>query len=113
MLARLPEMNAGTDELPTGAQLLIAEAPPGTSGYDDLARSAESVDIEGGTLRVAGLLDLLRIADASPDPGARRRALAYQAVLDVQRAQSEHVQVDDMSDEEKIQAWLGRQIPVE
>jgi transcriptional regulator with XRE-family HTH domain len=112
MLERLLEMRARTSELPLGRRLSIIECPPGTSGYDDLARSAESVDINGGTLRVAGLLDLLRVADASPDPGARRRALAYQAVLDVQRAQSEHVQVDDKSDEEKIQAWLSKQIPV-
>ena len=33
-----------------------------------------------------GSIDLLRIADASPDSDARRRALAYQAVLDVERA---------------------------
>jgi transcriptional regulator with XRE-family HTH domain len=108
MLERLSEMRAGIDELPLGRRLSIIECPPGTSGYDDLARSAESVDIHGGALRVAGLLDLLRIADASPEPGGRRRALAYQAVLDVQRAQSEHVQVDDNSDEEKIQAWLSK-----
>jgi hypothetical protein len=36
-------------------------------------------------VRVAGVLDLLRIADASPDLDARRSALAYRVVLEVQR----------------------------
>lgn len=38
---------------------------------------------------MARLVDLLRIADASSSRGARRQALAYQAVLDVMRAQTE------------------------
>lgn len=109
---RLRATGDGTYELPSGGRLSIIENPPGTSGYDDLARNAESVDVGGGAVLVAGLLDLLRIADASPNPAARRRALAYQAVLDVQRAQDQRRQVDDTSDQEKIQAWLSEQIPV-
>lgn len=101
---------AGAYELPSGGRLSIVQTPPGTSGYVDLARGAESVDVEGKTVEVAGLLDLLRIADASPDPDARRHALAYQAVLDVQRAQAEK-RVDDRSDGQKIEAWLSEQVP--
>jgi len=98
-------------ELPSGGRLSIVQIPPGTSGYGDLARGAESVDVEGKTVQVAGLLDLLRIADASPDPDARRHALAYQAVLDVQRARAEPKPVDDRSDGEKVEAWLSEQVP--
>ena len=101
----------GAYELPSGARLSIVQIPPGTSGYGDLARGAESVDLESETVQVAGLLDLLRIADASTDPEARRHALAYQAVLDVQRARAEPKPVDDRSDGEKIEAWLSEQVP--
>jgi len=102
---------SGAYELPVGGRLSIVQIPPGTSGYADLARGAESVDVEGKTVRVAGLLDLLRIADASTDPGARRHALAYQAVLDVQRAQERPKPVDDRSESQKIEAWLSEQVP--
>lgn len=90
----------------------LLDAPDGTHGFGDLARGAESVEVGGGTVQVASLLDLLRIADASPDPYARRHALAYQAVLDVQRARREALPTEGGSDEEKIQAWLRRQTPV-
>lgn len=101
----------GACDLSAGGRLSIVEVPPGTSGYEDLARGAESVDVEGNTVQVAALLDLLRIADASPDPDARRHALAYQAVLDVQRAREEPRPVDDRSDRQKIEAWLSEQVP--
>ncbi len=106
------EAAGGAYELPSGGRLLITENPVGTSGYGDLARGAELIEVDGGDVRVAGLLDLLRIADASPDPGTRRDALAYQAVLDVQRAQSELPTADEHTDEERIRAWLSEQIPV-
>jgi DNA-binding XRE family transcriptional regulator len=102
----------GPYELPLGGRLLVTEIPPGTAGFGDLARDADRVEINGGAVRVAGLRDLLRIADASPHPDARRHALACSAVLDVQSAQHEAPVTDDRSDEEKIQAWLSRQIPV-
>jgi len=99
-------------ELPSGVRLVVTDAPKGTVGYGDLARGAEAVDVDGGVVQVAGLLDLLRIADASPDPDARRHALAYRAVLDVQRAQGEPRLADGRTDEERIQAWVSEQIPV-
>jgi len=79
----------------SGRRLAITETPAATSGYEDLARGAEAVKVDGGTVQVASLLDLLRIADASPDPDARRHALAYGAVLDVQRARGEFRTADD------------------
>jgi transcriptional regulator with XRE-family HTH domain len=95
-----------------GGRLLVTEVPSGTAGFVDLARDANQVEIDGGVVRVAGLRDLLRIADASPYPDARRHALAYSAVLDVQSANHKARVADDCDDEEKIQAWLSRQIPV-
>ena len=106
------EAAAGTYELPSGGHLLITDAPNGTMGYADLARGSESVEVDGRQVQVAGLLDLLRIADASPDRNARRDALAYRAVLDVQQAQAETPRVNGRTGEERIQAWLSKQIPV-
>lgn len=104
------EVCAEEDEF--GECLLVTKVPPGTAGFGDLARGAGMVEINSGAVHVASLLDLLRIADASPYPDAGRHALAYRAVLDVQRAQSNVRVVDDRSDEEKIQAWLSRQTVV-
>jgi transcriptional regulator with XRE-family HTH domain len=102
----------GELSLGEGESVLVTVLPPGTAGFGDLARGAESIGVGGRTLQVAGLLDLLRIADASSDPSARRQALAYQAVLDVQRARLKVGAADDRGDEEKIEEWLSRQIPV-
>lgn len=103
---------AGAHEFRCGGRLTLTEAPAGTAGYGDLARGAESVELDGGEVQVAGLLDLLRIADASPDADARRDSLAYRAVLDVQRAQEEPRPPGGRSDDERIQAWLSKQTPV-
>jgi hypothetical protein len=103
---------AGAHELPSGGHLIITAAPKGTTGYGDLARGSESLEVNGGEVHVAGLLDLLRIADASPDRGARRHALAYRAVLDVQRARAQARTVDRRTDEQRIEAWLSEQTPV-
>jgi transcriptional regulator with XRE-family HTH domain len=41
--------------------------PPGTGGYRDLVRDARPVEVDGGTVRVASLADVVRIA-AATDP---------------------------------------------
>lgn len=89
ILSGVQASGTGAYELPSGGRFSIVELPPGTSGYEDLAGGAETVGVESETVQVAGLLDLLRIGDASLDPGARRHALAYEAVLDVKRARAE------------------------
>ena len=99
--------------LPGDGSVLVTEIPPGTGGFGDLARDAEPIGIStaprgkgartgepesmgagGGTVLVASLLDLLRIADASPaGADGRRHAQAYGAVLDVlESAQQEEAQ---------------------
>ncbi|MDQ6807132.1 MAG: helix-turn-helix transcriptional regulator [Actinomycetota bacterium] len=98
--------------LPTGARLRAVDAPPGTHGFRDLWRGAEPVDVDGGELHVANVLDLLRIADASDRRSARLEALAYQAVLDVQDARSKEPTEDGRTATERIEAWLKHQTPV-
>lgn len=93
------------------AVVLVLE-PPGTTGFGDLARSAVTFEVDGGEVRVAGLLDLLRIADASPAPAARRHALAYRAVLDVHRARQGPTGGQERTAQEGIGEWLSRQTPV-
>ena len=96
-----------------GVRLIVDEMPTGTFGFGDLARGAEVLMVgRSSEVRVAGLLDLLRIAEASRAPAARREALAYQAVLDVKRASGDKARRDDRTAEEKIEAWVMRQTPV-
>jgi transcriptional regulator with XRE-family HTH domain len=62
-----------------GTELVIAPAPPGTHGYDDLRRDATQVEVaEDLAVTVASLVDLVRVAEASDDRGrvpALRRTL--------------------------------------
>ncbi len=95
-----------------GVRLIVDETPAGTFGSGDLARGAQAVEVGSSEVRIAGLLDLLRIADASGRLAARREALAYQAVLDVERAQGDARRGDDRTAEEKIEAWVMRQTAV-
>ncbi|HEX4189333.1 MAG TPA: helix-turn-helix transcriptional regulator [Solirubrobacteraceae bacterium] len=69
--------------LPSGGELHATLVPPGTRGYSDLLRDAQSVPIAPGvSVRVASLIDLIRIAEASPDPDARTFVPALWATLD-------------------------------
>jgi len=99
-------------DLPQGGQLILTEVPSGTAGFADLARGAETIQIGDGAVMVAGLLDLLRIADASPEGVGRRQALAYGAVLDVERARRQRRAGAVLTDDERIREWLSRQAPV-
>lgn len=66
---RRPLPGAERWEVPAlGTTLAIEPRPPGTSGYRDLARGASDERlVAGGPTQVAGLLDLIRIADSSVD----------------------------------------------
>ena len=75
--------------LSTGGELHATLLPPGTRGYRDLARDAETMQIAPGTsVRVASLLDVIRIAKASPDAGARASVPALWATLEMHRRQA-------------------------
>lgn len=76
--------------LPDGGELHTTALPAGTRGYRDLARDAETMQIAPDTsVRVASLLDLIRIAEASPDDRARASVPALWATLEMRR-QTQH-----------------------
>lgn len=57
---------------PIGGALAHVRTPPGTDGFSDLVRHAKSLELETGLeVRVASLLDLIRMADASIEPADR------------------------------------------
>jgi transcriptional regulator with XRE-family HTH domain len=72
--------------LPSRAELHATFVPPGTRGYADLLRDAQTMQIAPGvSVRVASLIDLIRIAEASPDPDARMFVSALWAALEMRR----------------------------
>jgi transcriptional regulator with XRE-family HTH domain len=99
-------------ELPGGATLHVVDAPAGTHGFEDLRRGSDLITTPGGDVRVASVIDLLRIADASRSKTACRDALAYQAVLDVLQAQRKRRPPDDRSLPAKIDATLRGRSPI-
>lgn len=77
-------------ELPAGGELHATPLPAGTRGYRDLARDAETVQIApSASVKVASLLDLIRIAEASPDDRARASVPALWATLEMRRRQAQ------------------------
>jgi transcriptional regulator with XRE-family HTH domain len=75
-----------------GGELRVTPDVAGTGGYRDLARDAEPTQIAPGVVvRVASLIDLIRIAEASPDPDARVHVPALWATLAERRRRDEAV----------------------
>jgi hypothetical protein len=95
-----------------GVSVVIDEDPAGTGGEADLARNRVAFETPARALEAAGLIDLLRIADASAARTARRDSLALQAVLDVQREQHAAGAPDDRAAGDRIAEWLSEQTPV-
>lgn len=83
---------------------------PGSSGWRDLNAGAEDVVVEEGvTVRVVGVLDLLRVALSDrEDPAAGRKALALDGALRARRAASPVV--DEVGPAERVERWLQAQI---
>jgi len=99
-------------ELGGGVRLRVVATPAGTAGLPDLWRGSEPVVTPAGEIRVASLVDLLRIADASRSKSAYQESLAYQAVLDVKAARAAAAVASDQTDAERVEAWLNQQTPV-
>jgi len=67
-----------------GLELVIAPAPAGTQGYDDLRRDAITIVLaENLQVHVASMIDLVRIAEASTDTHDRARIPALRATLEL------------------------------
>jgi transcriptional regulator with XRE-family HTH domain len=105
------ETRSGRHIVSGGVSVVIDEAPAGTAGEVDLARNRVAFETPAGALDAAGLIDLLRIADASDARTARRDSLALQAVLDVQRERVAAGSSDERAAVDKINEWLSRQTP--
>jgi transcriptional regulator with XRE-family HTH domain len=69
-----------------GAELAAISRPPGTSGWLDLRRDATPVALGRGVRPlVASLADLVRIAEASPDPDEHAQVVALRTTLELAR----------------------------
>ena len=112
LIAIGPRVARDEYELRGGVRLRVVAEPAGTGGLLDLWRGSERVSTPDGEIRVASLVDLLRIADASTHRSARLEALAYQAVLDVEDAQRSVPTRTDGAATEPVEAWLRQQTPV-
>src|SRR5271166_4944651 len=74
----------------SGAELHVSAAPPGTRGYRDLDRDARSMLIAPEvSVRVASLIDLIRVADASTGPDGRVFVPALWATLETEQRRAE------------------------
>lgn len=77
----------GTWGLPKlAAELTAVQCPPGTFGWTDLRRDATTMPV-GPDLRlfVASLADLVRIAEASPNPEQHAQVVALRTTLELTR----------------------------
>ena len=70
-----------------GLELVIAPAPAGSRGYEDLRRNATAIQL-GKDLEVAvtSLIDLVRLAEASPAEHDRGRVPALRRTLELATA---------------------------
>jgi len=67
------------------ARLIAHQRPPRTSGYQDLARDAASVVIGDRPVRVASLIDLIRMAEGDPFSTLRTFTAALWSTLEMVR----------------------------
>lgn len=104
--AELTEQLAASDltpigddyEMASGQRISVVRQPPGTAGPRDLLRGAETIELPSGPIRLASVLDLLRIADARDGGSRSRETLALQAVLEVERARTASTPAVDRTD---------------
>jgi transcriptional regulator with XRE-family HTH domain len=68
-------------KLPGGGAVVLAGALPGSGDFADLRRSAQQVELDGASVRVAHPRDLLRLADASIRESEQARVPGLRALL--------------------------------
>lgn len=64
-------------------RLDLVFVPSGTAGYDDLARSAIEVDVDGVRVLVASLQDVIRSKEAANRPRDREQLPTLRRLLDL------------------------------
>lgn len=109
VVAPAAEVDALRDVLGTETSVRLVSAPAGTYGYRDLSRGAEDMVVDGLPVRVAGLVDLLRIALADTAPHARQWALALEATLQEARRPLASPPDPDPQGGQAAEAWLASQ----
>lgn len=89
--------------VPDGGQVAMVRRPAGTRGYADLRRDAVAIAVgDDVTALVASLIDLIRIAEASPRPDDRADTVALRTTLE--RLRSEGV-AETRTPQEIIASW--------
>lgn len=111
-LRHAKDMVAG---LPGREHVRLLDTLPGTAGYPDLARNAVWTDVDGVEVRVAALVDLLRVAHSDDGRYSRRFARAFDETLRLTerlhepRKPSGERQPSERQAREEVERWLERQ----
>lgn len=87
----LGQVGSWTLETSSGELDLIFE-PSGTTGYDDLRRSAVSVDLWGQEVLVASLVDVIRMKEAAGRPKDLAQLPALRQTLEAVREREQRAQ---------------------
>ncbi len=93
-------------------RVCLLDAPAGTRGFADLARAAEEVSVDGATVEVAALVDLMRIALTDRGPYSQRFALALDATLQLTARAPTSTKDESQSTQgarARADAWLATQ----
>ncbi len=79
----------------SGVTLIVHARPPRTAGYRDLVRDSEPIELPGQEVRVASLVDLIRVLEGDGSSRLRPFGAALWATLEsVRRRQArEHIDV--------------------
>jgi transcriptional regulator with XRE-family HTH domain len=99
----------------TPERLVLLDALPGAWGYRDLARNAVQIDLDGVTVQVAALIDLLRVALSENGRYSRRFALAFDETLRLTEQLRHRTdgaaprKLTEQHAREKADEWLARQ----
>ena len=108
---RRPRWHAETVQrlvLPQGTAIEAMAHPAGVAGYRQLAARSDRLALSGSDQQVAGVHDLIAMAEASRDVGAGVFVTALYAVLDARR-QPPPVQLDydSPAGQAALEAWLS------
>lgn len=113
-LTRAEELVAG---MPARERIGLVVALPGAgTGYPDLTRNAISMDVDGVQVRIAALIDLVRVAHSETGGFSRRFARAFDETLRLteRRRQSRppadrRRKLTERQARDEVERWLERQ----
>lgn len=95
--------------LPQGTAVEVMRGAVGLPDYRQLTAGADRLTIGGAEQRVASVRDLIVMAEASRDVGARRFLTALYAVLEARRAgPPRHLERDSPEAHAALERWLTR-----